>query len=83
MEVGDGRVTPLGFPGRFPTPRSPVVNEQILAPVALIDRQPEETEKTGYTAPQMFAVGQTVELIQGAQWRGPQDWPGSWYPYPL
>jgi len=45
---------------------------------------PVETEATpnqdanGYSAPEIFEVGQTVDLIQGAQWRGPLDHPNSW-----
>jgi hypothetical protein len=35
--------------------------------------------RTGYTAPQLFAVGQTVELIQGGYRTGRWETRGSWY----
>jgi hypothetical protein len=61
-----------------------VMNKQILFPatVSVADRKNEEPRKPDYAAPRMFAVGSTVELIQGAGSRGPQDWYGSWYVYP-
>ena len=57
------------------------MDKQILSPTSVTERKSEEARKTGYTAPRMFAVGSTVELIQGAFSRGPQDWHGSWYIY--
>ena len=36
-------------------------------------------EKTpSCNAPELFAIGETVELIQGAGWTGPRDHPNSW-----
>jgi hypothetical protein len=56
-----------------------VMNRQNTLPAS--ERKIEEPRKPAYAAPRMFAVGRTVELIQGALWRGPQDWCGSWYIY--
>ena len=51
-----------------------VINQHLLSPATVTLRKSEEARKTGYTASQMFAGGQAVELIQGANWKGPQDW---------
>ena len=40
--------------------------------------EPKQEITPSYNAPEMFAVGETVELIQGAQWRGPLDHSSSW-----
>jgi hypothetical protein len=42
------------------------MNKQTSFVPAVVEQQPEsQAPQTGYTAPQMFAVGQTSELIQG------------------
>ncbi len=41
------------------------MSKQILSPAIVTERKSEETRQTGYTAPRIFAVGSTVELIQG------------------
>ena len=55
------------------------MNEQIVNRLVREARD-LETPKSGYAAPKMFAVGQTVELIQGAQ-NKVLDYPGSWGVY--
>ncbi len=52
------------------------MNQHFLSPATVTEPKSEEARKTGYTASQMFAVGQTVKLIQGANWKGPQNWHG-------
>jgi hypothetical protein len=48
----------------------------------LNEQKKVEGYKAAYAAPRMFAVGQTIELIQGSFiTQAPQDWPGSWYIY--
>ena len=41
----------------------------------------EAADPTAFTAPQMFAVGQTVDLINGSLTKGPLDWSSSWPQY--
>ncbi len=49
------------------------MNKQILCAATVTERKSEEARKTAYTAPRMFAVGRTVELIQGANSTGYKD----------
>ncbi len=41
------------------------MHRQILSHATVTERKNEETRQTGYATPRMFAVGSTVELIQG------------------
>ena len=44
-------------------------------PVVVEQKDEQKAPKAGYTAPQMFAVGQTVDLIRGNAWQGYKDSP--------
>ncbi len=57
------------------------MNEQVLSPATVTERKSEETRPAGYAAPRMFAVGSTVELIQGKWIIGTQDQDNT-YAYP-
>ena len=60
------------------------MNQKPVVVVNVADSQTkQEVPQTGYTSPEMFQVGETVDLIQGAQWRGPLDHPSSWPIWPL
>ena len=47
--------------------------KQVLSPATATERKTEETRQTGYAAPRIFAVGSTVELIQGYWHTGRRD----------
>lgn len=52
-------------------------------PALAVETKEEKAPKARYAAPEMFAVGKSVDLIQGAKWRGPADHLNSWYIYDL
>ena len=54
------------------------MNEQILSTVSVTEPKSQQTRQAGYTAPRMFAVGSTVELIQGACKYGWRDADNTW-----
>ncbi len=59
------------------------MNEQILSPATVTERKSEEARRAGYAAPRMFAVGSTVELIQGKWVIGRvRDFDNSFFLYP-
>jgi hypothetical protein len=68
------RCQPLGHPGSLDA-KEIVMSKQELSPAPRIQatEQTAEVYREGYRAPQMFAVGQTVELIQGGLPPGPYD----------
>jgi hypothetical protein len=57
-------------------------NSPVSVGVEVKEKTPKQpTPRPAYTAPQMFAVGQTVDLINGAKTTGPLDWSSSWPQY--
>jgi hypothetical protein len=53
------------------------MNKSILSPATVTERNSQPTCRSGYAAPRMFAVGNTVELIQGFYHYGRHDYDGT------
>jgi len=57
-------------------------NSPVSVGVEVKEKTPKQpTPRPAYTVPQMFVVGQTVDLINGSLYHGPRDYPTSWPVY--